>query len=201
MAVALVDARDQLLADVAREVEVDVRQRGQLLVQKAPDQQLVGDRVDVREAGQVADDRGDARAAPSTGREQSARGVGPAHLGCHLARQLEHVVVQQEEPGQVERLDDPQLLLGDGRPPSSRTAVRPRIAVVQPRVAQLRELAHRHGVLRSRVAIAEIAAKIELQTVRQLGGLGDRLGIFGEARGHRLRGGEHVAEVAAPLWL
>jgi hypothetical protein len=31
-----VHARDQLLADVAREVEVDVRQRGELLVEEAP---------------------------------------------------------------------------------------------------------------------------------------------------------------------
>jgi len=31
--------------------------------EEAPDQQLVGDRIDVREAGQVADDRADARAA------------------------------------------------------------------------------------------------------------------------------------------
>ena len=71
--VALVDARDQHLADVAREVEVDVRQRGQLLVEEAPDQQLVGDRVDVREAGQVADDRGDAR---SRGRARAAAARG-----------------------------------------------------------------------------------------------------------------------------
>ncbi len=111
MPVALVDARDQLLADVAREVEVDVRQRGQLLVQEAPDQQLVGDRVDVREAGQVADDRGDARAAAAPGRQQRPRGVGPADLDRDLAGELEHVVVQQEEAGQPERLDDPQLLL------------------------------------------------------------------------------------------
>ena len=71
--VALVDARDQLLAHVAREVEVDVRQRGDLLVEEAPEEELVGDRVDVREAGQVADDRGDRRAAPAAGRQQRAR--------------------------------------------------------------------------------------------------------------------------------
>ena len=39
--VALVHARDQHLADVAREVEVDVGQRGELLVEEAPEQQLV----------------------------------------------------------------------------------------------------------------------------------------------------------------
>ena len=111
VAVALVHARDQLLADVAREVEVDVGQRGQLLVEKAPDQQLVGDRVDVREPGQEADDRGDARAAAPPGRQQRPGALGAAHLHRHLARQLEHVVVQQEEAGQAQRVDDPHLLL------------------------------------------------------------------------------------------
>ena len=72
-AVALVHARDQDLADVAREVEVDVRQRRELLVEEAPEQQLVGDRVDVAEAGEVADDRGDARAAAAAGRQQRPR--------------------------------------------------------------------------------------------------------------------------------
>jgi hypothetical protein len=62
-AVALVHAREQDRAHVAREVEVDVGQRGDLLVEEAPEQQLVLDRVDVAEAGQVADDRGDARPA------------------------------------------------------------------------------------------------------------------------------------------
>ncbi len=70
--VALVHARDQDLADVAREVEIDVRQRGQLLVEEAAEEQLVGHRVDVREAGEVADDRGHRRPAPATGRQQRA---------------------------------------------------------------------------------------------------------------------------------
>jgi len=47
VAIALVHPRDQLLPDVAREVEVDIGQRGQLLVQEPPDQQVVGDRIDV----------------------------------------------------------------------------------------------------------------------------------------------------------
>ena len=72
---ALVHARDEDLAHVAREVEVDVGQRRDLLVEEAPEQQLVGDRVDVREAGEVADDRGHRRPAPAPGRQQRADGV------------------------------------------------------------------------------------------------------------------------------
>ena len=72
--VALVDARDELLPDVPREVEVDVRQRGQLVVEEPADQQLVGDRIDVREPGQEADDRRDA-GAPAPPRRQQRPGA------------------------------------------------------------------------------------------------------------------------------
>ena len=58
--VALGDADDELLADVAREVEVDVRDGGELAVEEASERELVRDRVDVRETGEVADDRADA---------------------------------------------------------------------------------------------------------------------------------------------
>ena len=75
--VAVVDARDQDLADVAREVEVDVRQRGELLVEEAAEEQVVGHRVDVRQAGEVADDRGDRGAAPAP-RAAAARVPSPA---------------------------------------------------------------------------------------------------------------------------
>ena len=78
-AVALVDAGDQLLADVAREVEVDVGRLGDLLVQEAPQEEPVAHRVDVREPGQVADDRADARAAaPAGGQERRAASPAPA---------------------------------------------------------------------------------------------------------------------------
>ena len=72
---AVVHARDEDLAHVAREVEVDVGQRRDLLVEEAPEQQLVGDRVDVREAREVADDGGHRRPAPAPGRQQRADGV------------------------------------------------------------------------------------------------------------------------------
>ena len=65
--VALGDADDQLLADVAREVEVDVRHGRELVVEEAPEREAVLDRVDVREPGQVADDRADRAAPPRPG--------------------------------------------------------------------------------------------------------------------------------------
>jgi hypothetical protein len=52
-----VHLEDQLLPDVAREVEVDVGQRRELLVQEAPEEELLLHGIHVREAGEVADDR------------------------------------------------------------------------------------------------------------------------------------------------
>src|SRR5690349_19392347 len=72
-AVDLVDARDQHLADVAGEVEVDVRHRADPLAEEAAGEKVVLDRVDVREAGQVADDRADAGAAPAPRRQRPPR--------------------------------------------------------------------------------------------------------------------------------
>ena len=109
--VALGDADDELLADVAREVEVDVRHRRELAVQEAPERELVRDRVDVREPGEVADDRADRGAAAAARREEGAWRVDPAHLACALSCQLEHLVVEKEEAGEAELVDERELVL------------------------------------------------------------------------------------------
>src|SRR5256885_1828952 len=83
-AVALDDGDDQLLADIPREVEVDVGHRDEVAVQEAAEREAGLDRVDVREPGQVADERADRRAAPAAGRERVPRGPGPADLEPHL---------------------------------------------------------------------------------------------------------------------
>src|SRR5581483_2763616 len=88
LSVALDDADDQLLADVARKVEVDVRHRRELAVEEAAEREVVRDRVDVREAGQVADERPDRRAAPAARRQDVAHRPGPAHLERDLPREL-----------------------------------------------------------------------------------------------------------------
>ena len=80
VAEALVHRQDQPLADVAREVEVDVGDGRQLAVQEAPEREAGIDRIDVREPGQVADDRADRRAAAAAGRQRHARRVRAAHL-------------------------------------------------------------------------------------------------------------------------
>ena len=111
VAVALGDADDELLADVAREVEVDVGHGGELAVEEAAEREVVRDRVDVREAGQVADDRADRGAAPAPRRQDVPQRVRAAHLERDLARELEHLAVEQEEAGEAELVDQRELLV------------------------------------------------------------------------------------------
>src|SRR5205823_5027266 len=109
-AVALVDGDDQLLADVAREVEVDIRDGRHVAVEEPPEREVGRDRVDVRQPGQVADERADRATATATRREDGARRVATTHLVRDLAGKLEHLPVQEEEPGQAELVDEGELL-------------------------------------------------------------------------------------------
>ena len=69
VAVGLVDPGDQLLADISGEIQVDVGDGADLLVEEAPEGELVADRIDRGEADQVADDRADRRSATAAGGE------------------------------------------------------------------------------------------------------------------------------------
>ncbi len=110
VAVALVDAADQLLADLAGKIEIDVGHRGEGVVQKAAEEEVIGDRVDVRQAEQVADDRRHRRTASPAGKEIARRAAGAAaHVGRHLSGQLEQVVIDEEEAAEPVMLDQGQL--------------------------------------------------------------------------------------------
>jgi hypothetical protein len=115
--VLVADRREQLLADVAREVEVDVGYRGHVSVEEAAEREPRRHRVDVREPGQVANDRADGAAATATRRQRRARRVAAAHLDRQLPRQLEHLPVEEEEAGQAELVDQLQLLVEAGSSP------------------------------------------------------------------------------------
>ena len=75
------------------------------------------------------------------------------------------------------------------------------VALVKTRAAQLRELAQLARILGARVAVGEVAAEVELERLRQPHRLRDRLRVLREARRHRRRRGEHMAEVPAPIGL
>src|SRR5262249_32202636 len=114
--VALGDGDDELLADVAREVEVDVGDTRELSIQEAPEREVVRNRIHVREAGEVADDGADRAPASASGRKKPARRVGAAHLERHLSCKVEHLVVEEEESGELQLVDQPKLVL---EPPAS----------------------------------------------------------------------------------
>src|SRR5687767_11034001 len=112
--VALGDGDDQLLADVAREIEVDVGDGVELAIDEAPEREAGLDGIDVREAGQVADDRADRAAAAPARRERVSGRVTAAHLIRDVAGELEHLVMEQEEAGETELVDQAKLLLEAG---------------------------------------------------------------------------------------
>src|SRR5207244_8601310 len=112
VAVAPVDPADQLLADLAREVEIGVGDRREGLVEKSPDEQPVRDRVDVRQAEQVAYDGRHRRAAAAAGEQVPVGPPGtPAHIRRHFAGQVEEVVIDKEEPAESMALAASMLLL------------------------------------------------------------------------------------------
>ena len=83
----------------------------ELAVEEAAEREVVRDRIDVREAGEVADERADRGAAPAPRRQDVAHRARPAHLVRDLPRELEHLPVEEEEAGETELADEVELLL------------------------------------------------------------------------------------------
>jgi hypothetical protein len=81
------------------------------VVDEAAEREVGRDRVDVREARQVADERADRAAAAAARRERVPRRVAAADLAGDLARELEHLPVEQEEAAQLQLGDQRQLLV------------------------------------------------------------------------------------------
>ena len=103
---------DQLLADVAREVEVDVGDRGELTVEEAAEREP-GRAPGRRARGRSGSRRSSRPSCPARGPAagRCARPSRAAHLEGALARELEHLPVEQEEPGEAELVDQRQLLV------------------------------------------------------------------------------------------
>jgi len=102
-AVVLVHPLDQRLADVPGKIEVDVGHHLQRLVEKAVDRQAVLNGIDVGQADQVADERADRAASPSSrGKARRlARRAGPPDFLGHLFRKAHQVPVDQEKAGKA----------------------------------------------------------------------------------------------------
>ena len=167
-AVALDDADDELLPDVAREVEVDVGDGRELAVEEAAEREVVRDRIDVREAGEVTDERADRRAAPAARRQDVAHRARPAHLERDLPRELEHFPVEQEEAGEAELADEVELLL-EPLADALLVAVEVRVPLGERGLADAAELDDRglRSVGEVGIAVAELFGQIELETLRE----------------------------------
>ena len=111
-AVARVDTADQLLANLAGEIEIDVRHRREGLVQKAAEEELVRDRIDVRQAEEIADNGRDGGAAASARQEIAAGASRSApDVGRDLAREIEEIVIDEKEAAELMMLDQHQFCL------------------------------------------------------------------------------------------
>src|SRR5215213_2012419 len=107
---ALVDAFDQALADLARKVEIDVRDGAHLIVDEPAEHQVVRQRIDVGKSNQVADDRADGGPSPASGREGGGEAIHTADLDRDLPRQLQQIAVEQEKAGKPVSGDQLQFL-------------------------------------------------------------------------------------------
>jgi hypothetical protein len=200
--VSLRDADDELLADVPRKVEVDVRDRGELAVDEAAEREVRLHRVDVREPGEVADERADRRSTPASGREQVTHRPRAAHLERNLARELEHLPVEEEEAGEPELVDQRKLLV-ETRADAALAAVQPAVALGERALAHAAELhARRLGAVREvGIAVAELLSEVELEPLRDLERARHRVAIVGEPLEHVRGRGENALVVSAPLAL
>jgi hypothetical protein len=165
--VALGDRDDELLADIAREVEIDVRHTRELPVEESPEREIGGDGIDVRKARQVADERADRAAAASPGREQVPGRARPAHLGGDFAREVEHFPVEEEEAREADLGDERELFAQAGVGPVAKERRRMPVALVERPPAHLRQL--RVGGLLAigeiGIAVAELLGQVELEPV------------------------------------
>src|SRR5205823_9036665 len=158
--------------------------------------------VDVREPGQVADDRADRAPPAAAGREDVPRNRVAAHLASAVARQLEHLPVEQEKARQAELVDQRQLLVE----PLARlpfVTVCAAVALLEGSVAHAPELLGRGlaGVREVGVAVAEILGQVELEPRGELAGPSDGISVEREALRSVLRSEQNALAVPSPLRL
>src|SRR6266511_5755293 len=156
----------------------------------------------MREPGQVADDRADRRAAPASRREHLSRNRVAAHLVRALTRELENLPVEEEEPGEPERVDQRELLV-EPSPRLALVSVQPRVALGERTVADALQLRDSRllPVREVRIAVAELLRQVELKPLGELDGARDSSLVVRETRIHLLFREQHALVVAATLAL
>ena len=198
-AVAANDLGDEAFADVAGEVQVDVRRRCHVAVEKPAEEQAVSHRIDVGEAGQVADDRSDRRSAPTARREPPSRRSSRTAGVCDFPGDFQDLAVQQEEPGQAMVSDEREFLFESRERLTSAGGVGVTSAqLVAADTSERRVCALAVGG-EVRVVVAQVAGQVELQPLGQAYGLGHGGGVICEPCGGLCRRSQHGVAVAAPL--
>ena len=104
--------------------------------------------------------------------------------------------MEQEEAGQPEVADHPQLLVEPGG-----GLARAPVALLEAVAAEGGQLRIRIRVLRAGVAVAEVLGQVEAEPLGEAPALLDRIRVLAKARRHPLGRGEHVRGVAAPAGL
>jgi hypothetical protein len=129
------------------------------------------------------------------------RRVVAAHLACAVGRQLEHLVVEQEEPVEAEPADQRQLLV-EPVSCSLLRSVELGVPLGECPVAKAPELdARRFAVGEVGIAVAEVGGEVETQPVGKLAGAVDGVVVVGETLAHVVGREEHRFVVAATLGL
>jgi hypothetical protein len=108
--------------------------------------------------------------------------------------------VEQEEAGEAEVADHPELLL-EAHAGVLAAAVAWRVALLQAHAAELRQVAVGLRALRAGVAISQVLRQVEGDALRHPAGLLHSLRVIGEAEPHLIRRRQRVRGVAAALGL
>ena len=190
----------QLLPDVAGKVQVDIRDRCHVLGQEALQGEVELQGIDVREADQVAHQHRHRR-APSPARRpllQGYLGVAQAQLDHYLPGELDDVVVDQKEAGQVVLLDQGELL------PQPRLHLFRDAAVSTSSglAAQVLQVGLGSESLRHRVvgeAVAQVPGQVEGAAVRYTERVHYGVGAIFEQRSHLPRRLQIEVGVGPPL--
>ena len=169
--VALIDREDQFFANIARKVDVYVRDTFHGVIQEPAEEEIRLYRIHVGEPDQIADDGGDGGPAAAPGREELARHRVAPHAVRDLPGQFEDVVIHEKESCQPVTVDEREFggepLFGFSPVPAAG-----RISGLERPAAHMME--HAHGgceaaPLEVGEPVAEVGRKIERPAA-----LGDR---------------------------
>src|SRR5712691_7221260 len=126
----------------------------------------------------------------------------PTNFACHLARELEHLPVEQEEAGEPELVDQHELLL-ESLAHAALVTVQAGVAFRERALADSAELRDRRlvAVVEVGVAVPELLRQVEREPLGELARPLDGVAVAGEALEHVGGRSKHRFVIAAPFAL